>query len=45
MSGRVVIYTSVIFKWFVAYGESGIDDACGLLKQHQEGELTLAAPS
>ena len=42
---EVVIDTSVAFKWFVAYGESGLSKAAGLLRSHQTGEITLIAPS
>lgn len=42
---EVVIDTSVAFKWFVAYGETGLDEAAGLLRSHQVGEIALIAPS
>jgi predicted nucleic acid-binding protein len=45
MNRRAVIDTSVMFKWFVAYGESGIDEAWSLLERHKQGELTLVAPA
>ena len=45
MSSRVVIDTSVIFKWFVAYGENGLDEAWSLLRDHQQGPVTLIAPA
>ena len=42
---EVVIDTSVAFKWFVGYGETGLDGAGSLLRAHREGELELIAPS
>ena len=44
VSTRAVVDTSGIFKWFVAYCEGGIDQAWDLLRSHQRGELSLAAP-
>ena len=44
MSDRAVIDTSVMFKWFVAYGETGLDEAWALLRPHQQGETMLIAP-
>lgn len=41
----VVIDTSVVFKWFVAFGEEGLDDAARLLRAHQHGSISLVAPS
>lgn len=45
MSIRLVVDTSVAFKWFVGYGESGLDEAWELLRAHRDGEVTLIAPS
>jgi predicted nucleic acid-binding protein len=45
MSVRVVIDTSVVFKWFVAYGETGLDEAWELLEEHRRGEGVLVAPA
>jgi predicted nucleic acid-binding protein len=45
MSGRVVIDTSVVFKWFVACGESGLGPAWSLLNSHRRGDLMVVAPS
>ena len=45
MSARVVIDTSVAFKWFVAYGETGLDEAWALLNDHRKGRTTLLAPA
>jgi len=45
MSIRVVIDTSVVFKWFVGYGETGLDEAWELLNGHRDGSVTLIAPS
>lgn len=42
---RLVVDTSVIFKWFVAYGESGLDEAGELLRSHRNGEASLIAPA
>ena len=42
---NVVIDTSVIFKWFVAWGESGLDEAGKLLRMHRDGDITLVAPA
>lgn len=42
---EVVVDTSVAFKWFVAYGETGLTEAAGLLKSHRTGEIRLIAPS
>jgi len=42
---EVVVDTSVAFKWFVAYGETGLTEAARLLKSHRTGEITLIAPS
>jgi predicted nucleic acid-binding protein len=44
VSTRLVIDTSVAFKWFVAYGESGLDEAWELLNRHRRGETNLVAP-
>lgn len=40
-----VVDTSVVFKWFVAFGENGLDDAATLLRAHRNGEIVLAAPA
>lgn len=40
-----VIDTSVAFKWFVAFGEDGLDGAAQLVRAHREGEVILAAPA
>jgi len=45
MSARVVLDTSVVFKWFVGYGETGLDGAWELLNGHRDGHVTLIAPS
>jgi predicted nucleic acid-binding protein len=45
MSGRMVIDTSVAFKWFVAYGETGLDEAWELLDEHRQGGGMLVAPA
>jgi len=45
VTSEVVIDTSVAFKWFVAYGETGLAEAGRLLRSHQRGEITLIAPS
>lgn len=45
MTTRIVVDTSVMFKWFVGYGESGLDEAWALLRGHQCGESTLIAPA
>ncbi len=42
---RLVVDTSVAFKWFVAYGERSLDEAVELLEAHRNAELTLMAPS
>jgi predicted nucleic acid-binding protein len=42
---EVVIDTSVAFKWFVAYGETGLTEAARLLRSQRTGEVTLIAPS
>ena len=34
-----------MLKWFIAWGESGLDEATALLRAHRDGELTLLAPS
>lgn len=44
MNNRVVIDTSVMLKWLLAYGETGLDEAWGYLRQHQQGTVTLIAP-
>lgn len=41
----LVIDTSVVFKWFVAYGEGGLDTAAQLLRAHRDGAVLLVAPS
>lgn len=45
MSNRLVVDTSVAFKWFVAYGENGLDSAWEVLRAHGENEVALIAPS
>jgi predicted nucleic acid-binding protein len=42
---QVVIDTSVAFKLFVGYGETGLDQAAALLRAHREKELSLIAPA
>ena len=42
---RLVVDTSVAFKWFVAYGEQSLDEAVELLEAHRNDEVTLMAPS
>lgn len=42
---EVVIDTSVAFKLFVGYGETGLDQAAALLSAHREKELRLIAPA
>lgn len=42
---EIVVDTSVAFKWFVAFGESGLGEAAQLLTAHQRGEVVLIAPS
>jgi predicted nucleic acid-binding protein len=42
---RLVVDTSVAFKWFVAYGERSPGEAVELLEAHRNAELTLMAPS
>ena len=41
----MVVDTSVAFKWFVGWGETGLDDAAELLAAHRRRELRLIAPS
>lgn len=45
MSAFVVVDTSVVFKWFVAYGENALDEAGSLLRAHRDGSVILVAPS
>jgi predicted nucleic acid-binding protein len=45
VSPLVVVDTSVVFKWFVAYGEGGLGEAGALLREHRGGSIRLAAPS
>lgn len=45
MNNRMVIDTSVMFKWFVAYGENGLEQAWDLLTQHRDADVTLIAPA
>ena len=45
VTSQVVIDTSVAFKWFVAFGEGGPDEAARLLEAHRAGEVMLIAPS
>ncbi len=45
MSKELVIDTSVAFKWFVALGEDGLDEAAALLRAHKDGDLRLIAPA
>jgi predicted nucleic acid-binding protein len=42
---EVVIDTSVAFKLFVGFGETGLDQAAALLRAHREEELRLIAPA
>lgn len=42
---EIVVDTSVAFKWFVAYGEAGLDEAATLLRLHRAGEVSLIAPT
>ena len=42
---RLVVDTSVAFKWFVAYGEQNLGEAVELLQAHRNDEVTLIAPS
>ena len=45
MSRLVVVDSSVMVKWIVAYGESGLDAAAQLLRDQREGSLQLVAPA
>lgn len=45
MSNRLVVDTSVAFKWFVAYGESGLSSSWELLRAHGDNKVALIAPS
>lgn len=45
MSGFVVLDSSVAMKWFKPEGEEHIAEAFELLAEHQDGLLTLAAPT
>jgi len=42
---EIVIDTSVAFKWFVGYGENGLDEAGALLLAHRQFEIDLIAPA
>ena len=42
---RLVVDTSVMMKWFVAWGETSLDEAMELLRAHRDGEVVLLAPS
>jgi predicted nucleic acid-binding protein len=42
---RMVVDTSVAFKWFGGWGEGGLDAAGELLVAHRRRELQLIAPS
>ena len=42
---EIVVDTSVAFKWFVGYGETGLEEAGALLLAHRRGEVELIAPS
>ncbi len=42
---ELVVDTSVAFKWCVAYGEGGIDEAASLLAKHRIGQIELIAPA
>lgn len=41
---RLVIDTSVSFKWYMQDGEQGVAPAWELLERHRSGEVPLAAP-
>jgi predicted nucleic acid-binding protein len=45
VSQRIVVDTSVVFKWFVAWGEDGLTESMELLEAHRDGATTLMAPS
>lgn len=39
-----VVDTSVVFKLFLAYGESGLDEVWVLMRRHRDREVLLVAP-
>ena len=41
----VVVDASVVVKWFLVAGESGVSDAAALLVEHAEGRVRLVAPA
>ena len=41
---RLVVDSSVVVKWFLSEGESGVDEALALLDRHRRGDVVLAAP-
>lgn len=42
---EIAVDTSVVFKWFVAYGENGLNEAAELLQRQRSGAISLIAPS
>ena len=42
---NAVVDASVMIKWVVAYGESGLDEAGKLLQEQRVGSLQLIAPA
>jgi predicted nucleic acid-binding protein len=45
VTAPICIDSSVAFKWFCTEDESGIDHALTLLRDHQNGQITLVAPA
>ncbi len=45
MNRRVVVDSSVAFKWFAPTEESGCDEAFGLIADHRANLIEIAAPT
>ncbi len=45
MNRQVVVDSSVAFKWFAPTGESGCDEALGLIADHRANLVEIAAPT
>lgn len=44
-TARLVVDSSIAFKWFVAERESHVEESWGLLQDHLAGAVVLASPA